>query len=204
MQYLKEEVRQKIFDAAKEEFTHNGYSEASIRTIAKTAGISSGNVYRYFDSKEVLFDAIVGDVYKNLMQRLYEIEVTLIRSPQKDKEHLDCLKQVDLLLLDLFEIHGQELMILLFKSNGSKYEKLKKELIDLIERFLLETHDFTARYPQLEDQNFLLARAIASSLVEATCTLLESSRSGQEIRLLLNEFLQIHSLGIKSFFTATA
>lgn len=200
MQYLKDEVRQKIYHAAKSEFTSHGYAEASIRNIAKIAGISSGNVYRYFDNKETLFDEIVGGVYANLMARLLEIEVLLINGPHRETNKENCIEHVDHLLLELFENNEQELMILLFKSHGSKYEKLRKELADLIERFLLETHDFTKVHPDREDHSILLARAVASSLIEATCSLLSNCTNGQETRVLLNEFLKIHALGIKNFF----
>ena len=55
MQYLKTDVRNRILESAEEEFRQNGYLNASIRTIAENAGISLGNVYRYFSNKEALW-----------------------------------------------------------------------------------------------------------------------------------------------------
>lgn len=68
MQYLKNEVREKILDAAIDEFTQQGYSNASIRNIAQTAEISLGNIYRYFSNKEALFLAITNPLVEKVKQ----------------------------------------------------------------------------------------------------------------------------------------
>ena len=50
-----------IFDAAKAEFLEKGFRGASLRNIVKTANVTTGAFYGYFNSKEELFDAIVGE-----------------------------------------------------------------------------------------------------------------------------------------------
>lgn len=51
----------RIHKAAMEEFTANGYRSASLRTIVKKAGVTTGTFYDYYDSKEALFEALLGD-----------------------------------------------------------------------------------------------------------------------------------------------
>jgi len=48
MQYQKEEVRARILGAALDEFEEHGYLAAQVRRIAERAGVSTGNLYRYF------------------------------------------------------------------------------------------------------------------------------------------------------------
>ena len=48
-----------IVDAAMEEFMKKGFQGASIRTIADSAGITSGGLYRHFKDKEDMFHALV-------------------------------------------------------------------------------------------------------------------------------------------------
>jgi AcrR family transcriptional regulator len=56
VQRKKEDVRDAILNAAFDLFSERGYSETSIPRIARRAGISTANVYVYFDSKiEILF-----------------------------------------------------------------------------------------------------------------------------------------------------
>lgn len=55
-----ERTRIKILDAALSEFGERGYSEASISAITRRAGVALGTFYTYFDSKESVFQALVG------------------------------------------------------------------------------------------------------------------------------------------------
>ena len=47
--------RQELLDTAMELFTRRGYEETSMGDIAKAAGVAQGLCYRYFDSKQKLF-----------------------------------------------------------------------------------------------------------------------------------------------------
>ncbi|MFZ4690633.1 MAG: TetR/AcrR family transcriptional regulator [Polymorphobacter sp.] len=51
-----------ILDAAAEEFGERGYHEAAIARIAQRGGVAIGSFYTYFDSKEAVFRALVGDM----------------------------------------------------------------------------------------------------------------------------------------------
>ena len=50
-----------IFSAAMQEFLEKGFKSASLRNIVKTAGVTTGAFYGYYDSKEELFEAIKPD-----------------------------------------------------------------------------------------------------------------------------------------------
>ena len=65
MQTKKEEIRQEILLAAENEFYKRGYRDASMRTIARKANTTLGNIYNYFENKEALLDAVIGDTRKN-------------------------------------------------------------------------------------------------------------------------------------------
>ena len=58
MQILKEDIRNKILQAALEEFYLKGYEKASLQEIAKRCAISKSNVYNYFPSKKSIYDAL--------------------------------------------------------------------------------------------------------------------------------------------------
>lgn len=48
-----------IIDAAMESFVEQGYTATRLEDVAERAGIVKGTIYRYFDSKEALFEAVV-------------------------------------------------------------------------------------------------------------------------------------------------
>ena len=49
----------RIVSAAWDEFTENGYEKASMRRIGERCGLTAAALYRHFDSKEAMFDALV-------------------------------------------------------------------------------------------------------------------------------------------------
>src|SRR3954447_13639774 len=57
-----ERTLRKILDAAREEFGEHGFSDSSIVGITQRAGVALGTFYTYFESKEVLFQALVRDM----------------------------------------------------------------------------------------------------------------------------------------------
>ena len=70
-------TRQRILEAASEEFQAHGFQEASMRRIAHVAEATTGAIYHYFPSKELLFDALVHEP----TEQLFELWVTLHESP---------------------------------------------------------------------------------------------------------------------------
>lgn len=61
-----EERKQEIFDAALRLFGEKGYEKTTIADIARTIGVAQGLCYRYFPSKEALFDSAI-DQYAALL-----------------------------------------------------------------------------------------------------------------------------------------
>jgi len=62
-----------ILEAAARRFTDYGYGKTTVAEIAKDCGMSSGNVYRYYESKEAI--AIAG-VEQKLEEKLATCEAT--------------------------------------------------------------------------------------------------------------------------------
>lgn len=130
MQYLKDEVREGIVTAALAEFKAKGYGGASMREIASRCGITPGNIYRYFDGKEALFEAVVSPVNGLLLN--------LINSDPIRDGLLDVAAVMEG-VMNLFEKHSDELLVLFFAGEGSKYESVRSEMIRLIDGRLVET-----------------------------------------------------------------
>ena len=57
-----EKTLRKILHAALEEFGERGFSDASIVGITSRAKVALGTFYTYFDSKDAVFQALVGDM----------------------------------------------------------------------------------------------------------------------------------------------
>ncbi len=64
----REEVRQKILDAARELFVAEGYQHVSIRKVAEKAEYSPASLYGYFPSKDDLFFALAEEGFRKLFE----------------------------------------------------------------------------------------------------------------------------------------
>ena len=62
--------REAIIDAARSLFAELEYEEISLNAIAREAGISKPNVYRYFSTREEIFLAIFAVEYEAFLQTL--------------------------------------------------------------------------------------------------------------------------------------
>jgi AcrR family transcriptional regulator len=56
----------KILAAARVVFARDGYAGARMSDVAAEAELSMGGLYRYFDNKTSLFEALVGDIHEEL------------------------------------------------------------------------------------------------------------------------------------------
>jgi AcrR family transcriptional regulator len=76
--------RDRLLEAARAVFSAGG-PEASLETVAKTAGVGIGTLYRHFPTREILFEA----VYRREVQQLADLAKRL----QKEAEPIEALRQ---------------------------------------------------------------------------------------------------------------
>ncbi|HWQ85910.1 helix-turn-helix domain-containing protein [Brevundimonas sp.] len=69
-QAAKVRTRQKVLDAARQLFAERGYEPATIRDIAKGAGMSTGAVFANFQDKAELFEAVLATDMVKLAETL--------------------------------------------------------------------------------------------------------------------------------------
>lgn len=66
--------RERILTAAQSCFVERGFHAASMATIAKTAGMSPGLIYRYFENKNAIILAIIDKQLTIARRRIREIQ----------------------------------------------------------------------------------------------------------------------------------
>lgn len=67
-----DERRKEILNTAMKLFYEKGYEKTSISDIAKEMNVAQGLCYRYFPSKEVLFDSAIGYYAQTLVDKMAE------------------------------------------------------------------------------------------------------------------------------------
>jgi len=185
MQYLKEEIRNRIMSAALDEFMSKGYEGSSMRDIASEAGVAIGNVYRYFKNKDELFNSIMEPVYREL--------ATLIGTLYSSRDFTTGIQKIvtDITgkTMDIFARHSSELIILINKSSGSRFQNIKSDLISLVEaRIKTEMVPvFTKSKIMIGDDFFY--RIMAETFINGIFLIFDKYRDIEKITMLLNNFL---------------
>lgn len=119
---LIEKQQERILQAADICFTESGLSKTTMRDIAKQAGMSLGNIYRYFDNKKALIQAFVG------------------KNSQELKEAFELLNNTKYFKETLAEIGNEYLDILSIRSNYLIYIDILAEALH--DKSTLELVDF--------------------------------------------------------------
>lgn len=86
--------RQRILDAAMEEFSKNGYAAASMNTICSENSISKGIIYHYFSSKDELYLLCAKKCFDDITAYLKQIKKTLTgTAEQRMRKYFDARLQ---------------------------------------------------------------------------------------------------------------
>ncbi|WP_332237036.1 TetR/AcrR family transcriptional regulator [Sporolactobacillus sp. KGMB 08714] len=71
---LSDEKKDRIFDAAMQEFSARSFGEASLNQIIKNAGIPKGSFYQYFDNKEDIYLYMIEVISKEKSEILSQVK----------------------------------------------------------------------------------------------------------------------------------
>ena len=135
MQTPKEEIKQRILEAARKEFLKNGFEKASIRVITTNAKTSKSNLYNYFEDKDALFCAVVEPTIAEMNEGFREIR---IRNKHANTYVLDAQKGVIYGFVKFAYNHIEDMKLLFYGSSGSSLSAFKNHLIDKIAEALGE------------------------------------------------------------------
>jgi len=186
MQYLKDEVRKSIVEEALREFKEMGYKGTSIRNIAKNAETSVGNFYKYFESKDDLYEKLIGTVYEMLMDYIDQFDKVEINEKAEDIFY-ELMEKI----MEIFKENSTELTILLNKSEGSKYENCKKTFVDFITRTVSEKMEYELSLRSKRLKNNFIIYLLSYSLVESISIILREKEDGTEVRKLILDIIDI-------------
>ncbi|MGL4798545.1 MAG: TetR/AcrR family transcriptional regulator [Cellulosilyticaceae bacterium] len=191
MQILKEELREGIVAAAEYEFLKHGYKDTSMRSIAKRAHTTLGNVYNYFEGKEALFEALVGDLPKAIDQLIEEHEKEKIQHKAMGtlEDIAQVLDEADYKKIGEHIFLNKGFAILMEGAKGTKYEKYRQEFLQVMKAHLL-TH---------VGEREGLANMLAHSFLEAILVVAKMQGTMEEAREELIRYLKIFIQGIMAF-----
>lgn len=162
---MNEEVMDEILKAAKEEFLTLGYTEASMRNIAKKANLTTGSLYYRFLDKAEMLDAVVGNEAEELLTMFKRIQNDFAKKEIENQvSEMDSYTENGLhVMIDYIYDHYDAFKIIICRSKGSKYEFYIDSLVDI------EVENTYRFINELKGKN-LKVREPSEDLIHILCT----------------------------------
>ena len=149
----RENSKELIIRAGKQEFLKYGYKGASLRNICKQAGVTTGAFYFQFENKEQLLDEILRPV-------ITYFSAMVQKSTMDEFEGESSSADGDEQMLEMLWNYKEECQILLEGTAGTAYEKVFEELLDVIVRMRVESYLTIIRKEYTLEETKKLARQI--------------------------------------------
>lgn len=195
MQLKKESIKKKIEDAAREDFLKHGYAKTSMRNIAKKARISTSNIYNYFESKDYLFSSLIDPVYEKINSLLSHLFAT-----EEKLGEFEFFKQISEVVAhpigDIIKNNAKELIILMDKSEGTKYKNFKEDLIKKIESHFMESIVHEKKVKDKNLTNFFVIHIISNNFLEGLLELAKHYESDKWVDVNIDLLMKYHINGI--------
>jgi AcrR family transcriptional regulator len=201
MQTLKDEVKNNIIAAAIKEFYLYGYEKASMRDIAKSAGISVSNTYNYYRNKEQLFSDIIEPIFQQVKTIFKQ---SLLQSSSQDLKGDNILaftREITGMLMQMDARQRQLLIILAEKSAGTRYEKTRQEMVTLLRMHFAELLRQTGNVSQIEEKQGYILTIIAENYIDGLLKILKDYRSPEWAEENLKTLIKYHLNGVSGLTT---
>ena len=204
-QVLKEEVQKRIVEAALVVFAKKGYPAATIGEIASAAGISTGNVYRYYENKEALFEDAVDEAFVARFSALLKQRATAlagiedVRQLGPDAAWFAASEELMRFTID----NRLRLVILLGRAEGTRWASFAVDTAqELVRLAIAHFRSVTPGVPGIkvsETMRFALQR-IYECLVATNARILAEYEDEARIREAVASYSRYHLAGLRELF----
>ncbi len=126
MQTLKEEVREKIMRAGSVLFKTKGFENTSMKDIAQSAEISTGNIYRYFLTKHHLLCELQQEMEKDLED--FFISIPLSYAELNSEVSFKIIKDK---VMELAMNRGEELDMMFKCVDQGLFKDFKNKILEM-------------------------------------------------------------------------
>jgi AcrR family transcriptional regulator len=202
VQIRKPEIEQRLIGAARHVFAARGVPATSMAQIADHAGVSTGNVYRYFASKDELVRAAVPPATVRTLQGLIRRRVRALAGVA-DVATLAAdapYRVISAELLEFCVAHRLEVVILLGRAADTPYERVAPELIRTLVRLAIAYAGTLRPAVQVTPTTRVVLDQIYRGFVQAMVAILTRFDEPAAIRAAVERFGAYHLTGLARLF----
>ncbi len=201
MQVLKEEIKEKILDAALKKFAEKGFKDTTMADIAGKAGLSVGNLYLYYKNKTALFNTIISpDFIREFKEILFQKIDSVSGVP------LDNIRETSLYLIasetmiNFYYENRLKIIIAMENTKVALFSGLKDEIVNYLNNlFFHYLKSINKNLEPLEYENTRsLMQIIYVSLSNSILGILKLYEDKNDLQLNLQKLLDYHLSGLNS------
>jgi len=174
-----------ILRAAVQVFAEQGFADAKVARIARVAGVATGSVYNYFDSKDDLLHSIFRDMWTRLLGALSQLaEQRELTAEERLRRMVDATFESFSTDANLARVFVNEQSFWMHRWEGELNE-LDRRFMDLLGRTLTESGLGPGMDPAI--QRYLVfgaVRQLVHQWADPACTF-GREEARQQILLLL-------------------
>ena len=191
MEEEQESTKKKIERYALKEFLDKGFNGASLRQIVKDAGVTTGAFYKYYPTKEALFEALVkpcADHIYEMYDRNYEKFSKQDLAEQMNGMRENAESRTDELVTYLYA-HHDVIKLLLTAAEGTEYADFVHNLAEREAKSALDFADLMRKnglQVRELDEEFvhMMASGMFSAVFEIVLHDMDRKKSAVRISLL--------------------
>lgn len=133
MKPINEELKARLLEAGKQEFLRRGFAAAQVREIARTAGATTGSLYKYFQDKAALFDALVAEPAEQLTRQYTAFHQTFNQLPASEQvvKLAETAGSGQVWMIDYIYDHFDAFKLIACCSAGTRYVGFIDKLVEI-------------------------------------------------------------------------
>ena len=198
------ETKTKLLQSARAEFIAKGYQGASLRSICKNSGVTTGALYFFFKDKDDLFtslvspqlDALKAMLAQHMQQELLALDETSTAPANDFRDDAYTAQQVLHLLYQNYDLF----LLLLTGSYGSSMEHFVDELVAIAQQHYRTLADRQAALLGTSAPDDYTIHWMAHMQIDAFVHLLTHERSEEKALAHLQSILRYMLSGWNGLF----
>ncbi|GMQ62580.1 TetR/AcrR family transcriptional regulator [Vallitalea maricola] len=207
-QVLKDDIKNRILHVAVDMFKNYGYAKTSMKNIATEAKVAVGNLYRYFNSKEDLYNEIikefvdkVNNIIKENTHNMVNLEdmeedvYDLVGKLEDYPNYLGVYPMVSKICYDLSEyINKNRDKAIIFFQSSKEVPSSRLNLIEIIQKVLYGKIKKDMNKTYLEDEDKLYACSLAKGFYETLSYMVINMEESFDMADLMNKVVKLYFL----------
>lgn len=192
-----------ILHHAKTEFLEKGFEEASLRTIAQNAGVSTSTIYTRYLDKEGLFRALVTEAATKVKTYLSASlnQFGELETEQQKAQKKTCADEGFRGLIDILYTYFDEFQLIVTGSPSGFYQDFLESLVQIdaaaTKQFLLTTGSEAYRTGRINDS---FIHVVCSGFYAGVFETVIHRMPREEAEQYISELRNFYNTGWKTYF----